>query len=201
MGERRLTPKVLHIALFLGLAALVTLYRLLPMHDYSGGMELGDARVIDLSLSKWYVNLSLWPGPDILLCLTLAWIVRRPDLLPAPVIAAYFLLEDLLLLRPPGAWAFIVLLGTEFLRRRAPMLRGAGFWLEYALVAGLMGAMFVLYRALLTIVMVTQAPLDLSFMQLVGSVLVYPLVVVFAHFVLNLRKPATGELDGLGQKL
>ena len=201
MAERRLTPKALHIGLFLALAGAVTLYRLLPVQDYSSGVELGGGIVTDLVVAEGLMNRALWPAPDFLLCLTLAWIVRRPDLLPAPVIAAYFLFEDLLLLRPPGAWALIVLLGTEFLRRRAPLLRGSGFWLEYALIIGLMGAMFVVYRALLAIVIVPQAPLDLSFVQLVGSVIVYPVIVALVHFVLNLRKPATGELDGMGQKL
>jgi rod shape-determining protein MreD len=201
MVERRLPPKVLNIALFVALAGAVTLYRLLPVQDYSGGVELGAGAVTDLVVPDGFLNFAIWPAPDLLLCLTLAWVVRRPDLLPAPVIAAYFLCEDLLLLRPPGAWAFVVLMGTEFLRRRTPLLRGAGFWLEYALVTGLMGAMFVAYRALLAIVMVPQAPLDLSFVQLVGTVVVYPVIVALVHFVLNLRKPATGELDGMGQKL
>jgi rod shape-determining protein MreD len=201
MAERRLTQKILNITLYLGLAGLVTLYRLLPSQDYSSGVELGAGAVTDLVVRDGLFNWPLWPAPDILLCLTLAWIVRRPDLLPAPVIVAYFLFEDLLLMRPPGAWALVVLLGTEFLRRRTLLMRGAGFWLEFALVAGVMVAMFVAYRALLAIVMVPQAPLDLSFVQLVGSVIVYPFVVALVHFVLNLRKPATGELDGMGQKL
>lgn len=201
MAERSIATKTLNIALFLGLAGAVTLFRLLPVANYSSGVELGGGAVTDIVVVEGLLNWSLWPAPDLLLCLTLAWIVRRPDLLPAPVIAAYFLFEDLLLLRPLGAWAAIVLLGTEFLRRRAPFLRGAGFLLEYALVAGLMVGMFVAYRALLAIVIVSQVPLDLSFVQLTGSVIAYPVVAGFVHFVLNLRKPATGELDGLGQKL
>ena len=63
------------------------------------------------------LDLATWPAPDLMLALTLAWVVRRPDLLPAPLIAAYFFVEDILMMRPPGLWALIVLGATEFLRR------------------------------------------------------------------------------------
>lgn len=194
MSNRRPARKALYVALFLGLAALVTFLRLLPMQDYGAAASGSTGGLFGLSARDW-------PAPDFLLCLTLAWIVRRPDLLPAPVIAAYFLFEDLLLLRPPGLWALVVLLATEFLRTRAGLLRGFGFWLEYAIVFGLMLTMFLANRALLAIVMMPNAPLDLSFAQFLGTVLAYPAVVVVLHYVLKLRKPATGEVDVLGQKL
>ena len=201
MAERRASLRILYSAAFLLLAGVLLFLRLLPVQDYGGGVELGGGALTDLPVPGSGFDLSLWPGPDVVMCLALAWVVRRPDLLPAPVIAGYFLLEDMLLLRPPGSWALVMLLATEFLRARNTLFRGAGLWLEFALVTGLLLVMFVAHRALLAIVMVPLPPLDLSFAQLVGSVLVYPAVVAFVHFVLNLRKPATGELDGLGQKL
>jgi rod shape-determining protein MreD len=198
MAERRLTPRTLNIALFVLIAGVVTLIRLLPVHDLGLSAEMGN---LDQSVPELPGLWARWPAPDLMLCLTLAWIVRRPDLLPAPLIAAYFLFEDLLLMRPPGAWALVVVLATEFLRTRTALLRGAGFWLEFVLVAGIMVAMWLGNRALLAIVIVPQVPLDLSFAQLVGSVILYPLVVGFVQVVLRLRKPAAGELDGMGQKL
>ena len=200
MVERRSTQRIVHIGLYLGLAALLTLWRLLPLHDYSSGVELGAGPSTDIATPSVFSS-GLWFGPDWMLCLTLAWVVRRPDLLPAPVIAAYFLFEDLLLHRPPGLGALVVLLATEFLRTRVNVLRGAGFWLEYLTVAVLMVASFLLYRVLLAIVIVPLPPLDLSFLQLAGSLLVYPMVVAIVHWVLRVQKPATGEVDGLGQKL
>lgn len=199
--QRRSTQRLLHISLFVGLAALLTLFRLLPLQNFAGDVELGAGPNSNLPVPGGLFDYSLWPGPDWMLCLTLAWVVRRPDLLPAPLVVAYFLFEDLLLHRPPGLGAFVVLLGTEFLRTRVQVLRGAGFWLEYLTVTVVMVVTFLVYRALLAIVMVPLPPLDLSFVQLAGSVVVYPLVVAFTHWVLRLRKPATGELDGLGQKL
>ena len=43
-----------------------------------------------------------WTGPDLLLALTFAWVLRRPDQAPVLLVAAVFLLADLLTLRPPG---------------------------------------------------------------------------------------------------
>jgi rod shape-determining protein MreD len=199
MVERRQTQRLFYVALFLGLAALMTFYRLLPLGIYGisqdmTGQDLLPGADIGFSLA----NL---PAPDFLLCLTLAWVVRRPDLLPAPVIVGYFFIEDILLLRPPGLWALIILTGSEFLRTRTEQLRGYGFWLEYLLVFGLMLAMFVANRAILAIVMVPQVPLGLSLAQFLVTVVAYPVVVALSHFVFGLRKPATGEVDALGQKL
>ncbi|MGY6697538.1 MAG: rod shape-determining protein MreD [Roseinatronobacter sp.] len=198
MVERRQTQRLIYVLLFLGLAALVTFYRLLPLGGY--GLGHGPTNAEELNVGNGYAGLTSLPMPDILLCLSLAWMVRRPDLLPAPVIAGYFLLEDILLLRPPGLWALIVLAGTEFLRSRRAQLRGYGFGLEYLLIIGMLLVMFLFNRFVLAIVMAPQAPLGLSLMHLLGTVLAYPLIVAVSHFVFGLRKPATGEVDSLGQK-
>lgn len=192
MAERSLSGRLWFAALFLGVGALIWLFRLLPLEG------LGDP---SLPPGETSLTLARWPAPDIMLALTLAWVVRRPDLLPAPVIVVYFFIEDILMMRPPGLWALIVLGATEFLRRRNPTLRGLVFWLEFALVSALMLGMFLLNRMVLGIVMVPQAPLGLSLAQFVGTVGIYPVVVACLHFGLGLRKPATGEVDDLGQKL
>ncbi|ATX66449.1 rod shape-determining protein MreD [Roseinatronobacter bogoriensis subsp. barguzinensis] len=199
MVERRQTQMLLYVALFLGVAALITFYRLLPLGSY--GLPQGLVGAEDISGEGTGFSLRNLPPPDILLCLTLAWVVRRPDLLPAPIIVGYFFIEDILLLRPPGLWALIVLMGSEFLRTRTEQLRGYGFWLEFLLVIGLLLAMFLANRAMLAIVMVPQVPLGLSFAQFLGTVAIYPAVVALSHFVFRLRKPATGEVDALGQRL
>ncbi|PZX48088.1 rod shape-determining protein MreD [Roseinatronobacter thiooxidans] len=199
MVDQRQTQRLMYIALFLGLAALMTFYRLLPLGSYGLSQDMAGQDVIAGSDAGF--TLANLPAPDFLLCLTLAWVVRRPDLLPAPVIVGYFFIEDILLLRPPGLWALIILMASEYLRSRTEQLRGYGFWLEYLLVAGLLLVMFLANRAMLAIVMVPQVPLGLSLAQFLGTVAVYPVVVAVSHFVFGLRKPATGEVDALGQRL
>ncbi|TVP70593.1 MAG: rod shape-determining protein MreD [Rhodobacteraceae bacterium] len=199
MVERRHTKRLIFMALFLFLAALMTFYRLLPTGGYGFDATLSEEERLVAA-----ETVSLWTQmgvPDLLLCLTMAWVLRRPDLLPAPLIAGYFLLEDILLLRPPGLWAMIVLMGSEFLRRHAAQFRSYRFFSEFLLVAGLFVAMWLADRAVLAIVMVPQPALGLSFVHLLGTIAIYPAIVAISRFVFGLRKPATGELDALGQKL
>ncbi len=198
MVERRQTKRVMYVALYLGLAAAVTFYRLLPLGGYDAGTGFDLEVATDLAVGLRWKDI---PAPDLLLCLTLAWVVRRPDLLPAPVIVLYFLIEDILLLRPPGLWALIVLLASESLRARSERLRDNPFWMEYLQVAGLMLVMFLANRTVLAIVMAPQTPLDLSLLQFLATVAAYPVVVALSHYAFGLRKPATGELDALGQRL
>jgi rod shape-determining protein MreD len=197
MVERRQTQRLLYILLFLGLALVVTFFRLLPLGSY--GVPLGPILADEDAVQGW--SLRHMPMPDIMLCLTLAWVVRRPAMLPAWLVVLYFFIEDILLMRPPGLWALVVLLATEFLRKRTETLRQHGFLLEYLTVFGVMLAMFVANRAVLAIVMGPQAPLGLSLAQFLGTVMIYPAVVALSHFVFGLRKPATGEVDALGQRL
>lgn len=164
---------------FLVLAAVSLLLRLLPLSSLPGSL----------------------PGPDLLLCLVLAWVLRRPDYMPALLIAGVFLIEDLLLMRPPGLWALIVLLGAEFLRGRQPLMRELGFPLEWAAVAAVIGAMWLAERLVLGLLLVPLPPLADSLVQLVATLLAYPLVVLASHFALRVRKPATGEVDALGRPL
>lgn len=43
-----------------------------------------------------------WPFPDVMIALTFAWVLRRPDYVPMLVVAMVMLISDLLLQRPPG---------------------------------------------------------------------------------------------------
>ncbi|MGY6410352.1 MAG: rod shape-determining protein MreD [Alkalilacustris sp.] len=168
-----------HWALFAGLAGLTLFWRMLPLG--AGGPGL--------------------PGPDLIACLAMAWVLRRPDYVPAVLIVALVLLEDLLLMRPPGLWALMVLLGTEFLRARQPGLRELPFAVEWAFVAAVLGAMWLADRLVLALLMVPVPALGGSLVQLLVTALCYPLVVLASHVLLGVRKPAAGETDALGRPL
>lgn len=142
-----------------------------------------------------------FPGPDLMQCLVIAWVLRRPDFVPAPLVAGVFLLADLLLMRPPGAWALIVLLGTEFLRARQGQMRELGFPIEWGVVTLVMAGMFLTHRFLLALTLVPQPALGLALLQLVATVLAYPVVVLISHTAFRVRKPTTGEVDSLGRRL
>ena len=109
-------------------------------------------------------------------------------------LAVLALAMDLLLQRPPGLWAALTLVGFETLRRRATALRDLTFFMEWAAVAGTLVAITLGYRLVLTLLLVDQAPLGLSMMQLVSTLLAYPLVAAVSHVLFRVRKLAPGDL-------
>ena len=164
---------------FVGLAVVLLFLRLLPL-----GSQAGD-----------------WPGPDILLCLIFAWVVRRPDYLPVLLIAGIVLLEDLILQRPPGLWCALVVLATEFIRSRAALTRELGFLTEWLLVGSMMVALLLAYRMAFSVAFLPQPGFGFALLQTLWSVLCYPLAVAASRFAFDLRKPAMGEVDAYGRRL
>lgn len=165
--------------LYLALALLLLFLRLLPLGNSAGA----------------------FPGPDILLCLTIAWVMRRPDFLPVWLLVAVFLAEDLILMRPPGLWTALVLMATEFLRGRTALTRELNFLVEWVLASGLMLAILLAYRLIFLVTLVPQPPFGFAAVQVVWSALAYPVVVGLSRLAFDLKKPATGEIDGQGRRL
>ncbi|MCF3973730.1 rod shape-determining protein MreD [Paracoccus sp. EGI L200073] len=148
-----------------------------------------------LRLLPLTIGLPGWPGPDLGLCLTFAWVLRRPDQLAAPVIALIFLAEDILLLRPPGLWAAIVLLGTEAARLREARWRDQPFMVEWLRVAILIGAMMLGYRVVLLLSMSPIPALGQVLLQYIATVAAYPLVVFAARWLIGLRRIDSAESE------
>lgn len=141
------------------------------------------------------------PYPDVLLLFTCIWVVRRPDYISVLTIAAIFLLGDFLFNRPPGLLAALTVIATETLRARANSLRAAAFGMEWLTVALAITAITLGGRVALAIVMLPQAPLGLTLLQMVMTILCYPLAVVVAWGLFGISRPAHGEVNALGQRL
>ena len=136
-----------------------------------------------------------WPGPDIALCLAFAWVLRRPDTLPAIVILAAFLLEDVILLRPLGLWTLFVVLGVEFARSREERWREQAFVFEWLRVATLISAMMVGYRFVQILFMLPVPALGQVLLQLIATIMAYPLVTYAARWLIGLRRITPAEAD------
>ncbi|WP_272004918.1 rod shape-determining protein MreD [Roseovarius sp. ZX-A-9] len=158
-------------ALFVVLCLIVIFWRLLPLDTLPRG----------------------WAGPDLILALSCAWVLRRPEFAPALLIAAMVLLADLLFQRPPGLWAALALMGTEALKARAPGLRDQGFGPEWLTVSIVLVILTLAERLTLAVLLVDQAPLGLSLMQVIATIAIYPLVVMTSFVLLGLRKIKPGE--------
>jgi rod shape-determining protein MreD len=81
------------------------------------------------------------------------------------------------------------------------LTRELNFAVEWLLVTGLMFAMIVIYRLIFAMVLLPQPGLGFALVQLFWSVLFYPAVVYLSRVVLDLRKPAMGEVDAYGRRL
>lgn len=186
----------LHRIVFVTLALVFLFFRLLPM----GGAQPGACGAED-GWCRAMAWLSQMPGPDLLLCIIFAWTMRRPDYLPTILIAAVVLTEDIVLLRPPGLWTALVVIASEFIRSRVALTRELNFGVEWLLISAMMVAMLILYRISFGIVLLPQPPFGFALMQVVWSILCYPVVVFLSRVVLHLYKPAMGEVDAYGRRL
>ena len=77
MTDLTLFQKLGKLALFTALMAAIAFAHLLPL-------DPGPGR---------------FPGPDVMLLLTIAWLLRRPEAVPLALVAVLFLLADFLLQR------------------------------------------------------------------------------------------------------
>lgn len=164
--------------LFLALVAAVAFVQLLPL-------GIGPGRI---------------PGPDVMLLIAFSWIVMRPDYLPILLLAAVFLVADLILMRPPGLWTALAVMGGEFLRGRTILFRDASFPVEWLLVGLVIMAMTLANAAVLGIFGIAQPSFGLTLIRLIFTVLAYPVVVILAGRAFGIRKQRVGEQDRPGQR-
>jgi rod shape-determining protein MreD len=136
------------------------------------------------------------PGPDVILALAFAWVLRRPAYLPAWLVVALFLALDLLLQRPPGLGALAALLGTEFLRRRQEGGGAMPFLVEWAAVTGVLLALVAGTQAALALTFAPRPPLGLDILRALFTAAIYPAAVAATVWLFKVRRPVPGEYDG-----
>lgn len=146
------------------------------------------ARLLPIDLTPGRI-----PGPDILLAVTMAWVLRRPDYVPVLLVVVLFFIMDMLFMRVPGVWPLMVVAGTEFLRRREGGLRERNFLVDWGLVAMTLLAMLLGHRLLLSLFFVDQIAFGRALMQVVATALAYPLVVFVSVYVLGVAKLQPGD--------
>lgn len=138
-------------------------------------------------------------GPDVIVAMVFAWAIRRPDYVPILLIAAVMLLADLMLQRPPGLWAVLVVCAAEWLKSRERRQRETTFVLEWLTFAGTLIVITVIYRTVLVVLILAPANLTLVMVQLMMTIAVYPVVVGVSHFLFGVRRAAPGDVDRLGR--
>ncbi|PRY21780.1 rod shape-determining protein MreD [Aliiruegeria haliotis] len=141
------------------------------------------------------------PGPDLIVAVTFAWVLRRPSYVPVPILAPLFLFLDFLLQHPPGLGAALILVGTEVLRARRDVSRNLPFPFEWAMVTAVMVALVGLNQIALTITMLDRPPLGQAILRALFTAAAYPLVVLVSHYAFGVRAADPNEADALGSRL
>ncbi|WP_209506413.1 MULTISPECIES: rod shape-determining protein MreD [unclassified Ruegeria] len=141
-----------------------------------------------------------WPFPDVLIALTFAWVLRRPDFVPTVLVALVMLMADFLLQRPPGLLAALTVVGSAYLRSAALGMRDAGFAGEWMSVGIVITAVILMNRLILSVMSVQQAALGPVVIQLVLTVAVYPLVVLLSQSALGVRRISAADVSAVGSR-
>lgn len=162
-------------AYFVGLCLLLIFGRLLPL-------GLGDVGL---------------PGPDLILAITMAWMLRQPAVIPLVSILFVFLLADFLLQRPPGLWTLLAVIASESLRRRRLQMTEFPFLVEWTAFGIAVFGMILMERAILWILFVDLDSLGLMLTHGIVTVAIYPLVVLVSQYVFRVRKLGPAELEPL----
>lgn len=141
-----------------------------------------------------------WAAPDVLFAMTAAWVLRRPDYVPALLVAAVFFLADLLLQQPPGLRAALVVLGCDFLKTRANGLSEASFLGEWTTFAIVYTGIVSLNRFIPSMMLMPMPPITLTLSQLVLTIAFYPVAVLISQTAFGVRKPTPADADTMGAR-
>ena len=161
--------RLIHWGLLIVFAAITVFMRILP---------------VDLSPGSW-------PGPDLILLLCFAWVMRRPDFVPIPLAGLLLLIADFIFMQPPGLWAAFGVLAIEFLRPNRIDQSETPFMLEWFEVAVVLAAMILANRFMLGLFSVPQHSLFLETVFYLMNLASYPIVVIMSVRVLGVRRPYT----------
>ena len=137
------------------------------------------------------------PGPDLPLLLVYAWVMRRPEYVPAVLVAALFFLIGILMQEPPGLRPALILIGLEYLRARARATSDRSFAMEWGMVVAVMAAVLLAERVILAVFLVEQVSFGKSVLRLLISGAAYPVVVAVSVYLFRVRRPLPGEADAL----
>lgn len=157
------------------------------------------AAIIFLALLPFGSGERQVPGPELLICLIAAWVLRRPDYVPVWLLLPVLLLDDLLLQRPLGLWTLIVLVMSEYLRGRIYNGEARSFWAEVALVAGCIAAAFAANHLALLLLLAETPPLAGQALHALVTIAFYPATALFSRMI-GVRRLAPGAFDSRGTR-
>ncbi|MCP5087316.1 MAG: hypothetical protein GY952_11000 [Rhodobacteraceae bacterium] len=141
------------------------------------------------------------PGPDILYCLTMIYVIRRPEFIPIWAIFLVFFLREILSMEPLGLWSMLVLVGTEIVRANIQAFREYFFLLEWLWVVAIFAIIQIINQVVLSVSLSITPNILSQLYLLVFTAVAYPATVAVIRFAFGINRPLPGELDAWGNRL
>ncbi|MEM7440200.1 MAG: hypothetical protein AAF393_11420 [Pseudomonadota bacterium] len=141
------------------------------------------------------------PWPDLFYCLTMAYVVRRPEWAPVWGIFLAFFLRDILTMAPLGLFTLAIVLGSEVVRVNVQAFREYSFALEWLWMTAIFAIIIVSQHIILGL-MLAQTPRFVEQLWLVLlTAIAYPATVFVLKYAFGFSRPQPGEYDGLGNRI
>ncbi|WP_069299692.1 hypothetical protein [Neptunicoccus sediminis] len=157
--------------------------------------------IILWSIVPFDLSAGALPGPDILYCITMAYVVRKPEWAPVWAVFLVFFFRDILTLAPLGLFTLLIVLGTEVVRSNIQAFREYSFGLEW-LWMGTIFFIITILQQIILLMTLTHTPRFVEQLYLmVFTILLYPVIVGVMKFGFGFQRPRPGELDAWGKRL
>lgn len=137
------------------------------------------------------------PSPDLITALTLAWLLRHPNVVPLGAIAIVFLISDFLTNAPVGFGALSMVLASESLRKRQPQIENMTFLSEFGTVTAVIFAVTLAERIVLTVLLADQPPFGAVALHTIVTIAAYPALVVVSKYLLGLDRLTAADPDNV----
>lgn len=138
--------------------------------------------------------------PDLLYCLVIAWVIRRPGSAPFWLVLVLGLLGDVLLSRPIGLGALGLLAASEAMRANARLFHGTPFVIEWLAAVAAFALLLAAMQLLLRLAFADAPGLQGLVPHLMATAIAYPVVAAGLVWGLRLRAPRGGRTgDRLGR--
>lgn len=141
------------------------------------------------------------PYPDFFYCLTMAYVVRRPEYVPIWTIFLVFFMRDILTQAPLGLFTLLVVMGSEVVRANIQAFREYIFGLEWLWVATIFAVITVVQQVMLALTLSDAPRFVEQLLLILLTVLAYPVIVGVMKFGFGIIRPRPGALDAWGRRL
>ena len=141
------------------------------------------------------------PGPDVMYCITMAYVIRRPEFVPLWAIVIVFFLRDVLSMAPLGIWTLLMVISTEVVRANLQAFREYFYAIEWLWVIAIFAIMLTLHQLILALSLSFTPKFVDQLYQFFFTAACYPVIVVIMKYGFGIDRPAAGKTDARGQRL